>query len=116
MRSPFCSGRHFEALSSHYLFESCFCRPRTGHDKGGVESRGRAIRWQHLVPIPRGDDLGVMCSALLARLDAEHDATRFTAEPMTNSTSPSATRSMGALRSSNTAISLGCAVKTARCA
>ena len=63
----------FEALSSHYLFEACFCRPRTGHDKGGVESRGKAIRWQHLVPIPRGDDLGVIRAALLARLDAEHD-------------------------------------------
>ena len=30
----------FQALASHYLFEACFCRPRTGHDKGGVESRG----------------------------------------------------------------------------
>jgi transposase len=70
----------FEALSSHYLFEPCFCRPRTGHDKGGVEARGKAIRWQHLVPIPRGEDLGVIRSTLLARLDAEHDATRFAAE------------------------------------
>ena len=70
----------FEALSSHYLFEACFCRPRTGHDKGGVESRGKAIRWQHLVPIPRGADLGVIRGALLARLDAEHDAMRFAAE------------------------------------
>jgi transposase len=67
----------FEALCSHYLFEACFCRPRTGHDKGGVESRGKAIRWQHLVPIPCGDDLGVMRAALLARLDAAHDAVRF---------------------------------------
>jgi hypothetical protein len=73
------AGR-LEALSSHYLFEACFCRPRTGHDKGGVESRGKAIRLQHLVPIPRGDDLHVMRSVLLARLDAEHDATRFAAE------------------------------------
>ncbi|MBK8013091.1 MAG: hypothetical protein IPK13_17260 [Deltaproteobacteria bacterium] len=47
----------FRALASHYLFEPCFCRPRTGHDKGGVESRGKAIRLQHLVPIPSGDDL-----------------------------------------------------------
>jgi transposase len=70
----------FEALSSHYLFEACFCRPRTGHDKGGVESRGKAIRWQHLVPIPRGDDLAVMRASLLARLDAEHDEARFAAE------------------------------------
>jgi transposase len=70
----------FEALSSHYLFEACFCRPRTGHDKGGVESRGKAIRLQHLVPIPRGEDLATMRSALLARLDGDHDADRFAAE------------------------------------
>jgi transposase len=70
----------FEALASHYLFEACFCRPRTGHDKGGVESRGKAIRWQHLVPIPRGDDLCAMRAALLSRLDAAHDAERFAAE------------------------------------
>jgi transposase len=61
----------FEALASHYLFEACFCRPPTAHDKGGVESRGKAIRWQHLVPIPRGDDLCVMRAALLSRLDAD---------------------------------------------
>jgi transposase len=70
----------FEALVSHYLFEPCFCRPRTGHDKGGVESRGRAIRWEHLVPIPEGDSLGAMSSALLARLDASYDGERFAAE------------------------------------
>ena len=70
----------FEALVSHYLFEACFCRPRTGHDKGGVESRGKAIRWQHLVPIPSGDDLAVMRAALLARLDSAHDAERFDSE------------------------------------
>jgi transposase len=70
----------FQALASHYLFEPCFCRPRTGHDKGGVESRGKAIRWQHLVPIPSGDDLSVMRSALLSRLDAAYDATRFADE------------------------------------
>jgi transposase len=70
----------FEALCSHYLFEACFCRPRTGHDKGGVESRGKAIRWQHPVPIPQGDDLDAMRAALLARLDTAHDAQRFAAE------------------------------------
>jgi transposase len=69
----------FEALSSHYLFEACFCRPRTGHDKGGVESRGKAIRWQHLVPIPKGD-LDAMRGKLLARLDATHDSSKFAAE------------------------------------
>src|SRR5436190_10945347 len=60
----------FLAIANHYLFESCFARPRTGHDKGGVESRGKAIRWQELVPIPSGADLGTISAALQARLDA----------------------------------------------
>lgn len=67
----------FEALASHYLFEASFCRPGTGHDKGGVESRGRAIRLEHLVPIPAADTLDDIRVALLARLDAAHDAARF---------------------------------------
>ena len=58
----------FEALASHYLFEPAFCRPRTGHDKGGVEARGKALRWQHLTPIPAGSDLETIRSALLARV------------------------------------------------
>jgi transposase len=70
----------FEALSSHYLFEASFCRPRTGHDKGGVEARGKTIRWQHLVPIPAADHLDDIRSTLLARLDDDADATRFAAE------------------------------------
>jgi transposase len=75
-----CLAARFEALCSHYLFEACFCRPRTGHDKGGVESRGKGIRWQHLVPIPQGDELATIRAALLARLDAAHDQERFAAE------------------------------------
>ena len=73
-------AQRFEALSSHYLFEACFCRPRTGHDKGGVESRGKAIRWQHLVPIPREESLDAVRVALLARLDGSHDVERFAVE------------------------------------
>lgn len=60
----------FGALSSHYLFEASFARPRTGHDKGGVEARGKGIRWQELVPIPSGDSLASISTALAARLDA----------------------------------------------
>jgi hypothetical protein len=29
----------------------------TGHDKGGVEARGKGIRWQVVVPIPSGESL-----------------------------------------------------------
>lgn len=60
----------FAALASHYLLEPCFCRPGEGHDKGGVEARGRALRGQALVPIPSGPTLEAINAALLARLDA----------------------------------------------
>lgn len=60
----------FLALANHYLVEPCFARPRTGHDKGGVEARGKGIRWQELVPIPAGASLAEISTALVARLDA----------------------------------------------
>lgn len=60
----------FAALASHYLFEPCFCRPGEGHDKGGVESRGKAVRRQTLTPIPRALTLEAINQALLARMDA----------------------------------------------
>jgi len=66
----------FMALASHYLLEACFCRPGEGHDKGGVESRGKAVRQQALVPIPVGATLAVINTALLARMDARLDTTR----------------------------------------
>ncbi len=70
----------FLALANHYAFEACFARPGEGHDKGGVESRGKAIRWQHLVPIPSGPDLATISAALLARLDAQASAEPFATE------------------------------------
>lgn len=66
----------FAALASHYLVEPCFCRPATGHDKGGVEARGKGIRWQHLVPIPSGDSLATIGGQLLSQLDARHSEGR----------------------------------------
>src|SRR5687768_2051088 len=66
----------FAALASHYLFEPCFCRPGEGHDKGGVESRGQAVRQQALVPIPVGPTLAVINEALLAHMDARLDTQR----------------------------------------
>jgi transposase len=61
----------FRALASHYVFEPCFARPATGHDKGGVEGRGKGIRLQHFVPIPRAESLRAIASELLARLDRQ---------------------------------------------
>jgi len=59
----------FLALCSHYLFEPCFARPGEGHDKGGVESRGKGIRLQHMTPIVFGQDLEEISATVLA--DAE---------------------------------------------
>jgi transposase len=66
----------FAALASHYLFEPCFCRPGEGHDKGGVEARGKALRQQALVPIPTGPTLDAINAALLVRLDARLETKR----------------------------------------
>jgi transposase len=60
----------FAALASHYLFEPCFCRPGEGHDKGGVEGRGKAVRRQALTPIPTAPTLDAINQVLLARMDA----------------------------------------------
>jgi hypothetical protein len=63
------TGR-FLALVSHYLFEPDFTRIGEGHDKGGVESRGKAIRLEQLTPIPCGDSLEAISRQLLVELDA----------------------------------------------
>ena len=61
----------FTALVSHYLFEPCFARVGEGHDKGGVEGRGNAVRLQHLTPIPQGKSLRELSEQLLGRLEEE---------------------------------------------
>jgi transposase len=47
----------FLSATSHYAFEADFCRPYQGHDKGGVEARGKNIRLQSMVPVPSGATL-----------------------------------------------------------
>lgn len=66
----------FRALSSHYLFEPCFARPAEGHDKGGVESRGKNVRLQHLTPIVAGPDLPTLSERLLKDMDQRWAAQR----------------------------------------
>lgn len=61
----------FQALVSHYLFEPCFARPGEGHDKGGVESRGKGIRLQHLTPTPEGESLSAISAWLLASIERQ---------------------------------------------
>jgi transposase len=59
----------FMALCSHYLFEPCFTRRGEGHDKGGIEARGRGIRLQHLTPIPKGETLSEISEVLLREVE-----------------------------------------------
>ena len=59
----------FQALVSYYVFEPCFTRVGEGHDKGGVESRGKGIRLQHLTPIPQGETLQEISQDLLKRIE-----------------------------------------------
>ena len=63
----------FLALCTHYLFEPCFARPGEGHDKGGVEARGKNVRLQHLTPIPSGASLAEIATELMEHLDAATD-------------------------------------------
>jgi transposase len=59
----------FMALCSHYLFEPCFTRRGEGHDKGGVEARGKGIRLRHLTPIPKGETLSEISEVLLREVE-----------------------------------------------
>src|SRR6202040_4278275 len=42
----------FMAFRSHWGFESEFCTPAEGHEKGGVEGEGGYFRRNHMVPVP----------------------------------------------------------------
>lgn len=47
----------FIAFRSHWGFESSFCTPGEGHEKGGVEGEAGYFRRNHLVPVPKARDL-----------------------------------------------------------
>lgn len=42
----------FASLRAHYLFDSLFCRPAEGHEKGAVENLVGYVRRNALVPVP----------------------------------------------------------------
>ena len=47
----------FVAFRSHWGFESSFCTPGEGHEKGGVEGEVGFFRRNHLVPVPSARNL-----------------------------------------------------------
>lgn len=66
----------FHGLASHYLFEPCFTRPYTGHDKGGVESRGKGIRLQYLTPIPQAESLAQLGTKVMEEIEKDSRSKR----------------------------------------
>jgi transposase len=63
--------RTFVVFRSHYLFESHFCTPGKGNEKGGVESSVGFGRRNFMVPIPRVDSFAELNDLLLARCQAD---------------------------------------------
>jgi transposase len=56
----------FASLRSHYLFESRYCTPGAGHEKGGVESDVGDVRRNFLTPLPQVADFNELNQLLLA--------------------------------------------------
>lgn len=61
----------FIAFRSHWRFRAEFCMPAAGHEKGGVEGENGYFRRNHLVPVPRAADLGVLNALLLLWCQAD---------------------------------------------
>jgi len=74
--------RGFIAFRSHYLFESRFCTPGQGHEKGGVESGIGFVRRNFLVPLPNFPDFEALNAHLLAECQRD-DARTVERQPMT---------------------------------
>jgi len=53
------------AFRSHWGFESEFCNPARGNEKGGVEGEVGFFRRNHLVPVPRVESLDELNQVLL---------------------------------------------------
>ena len=61
----------FVAFRSHYLFESRFCTPRQGHEKGLVEGLVGYARRNWLVPIPEFGTWDELNAYLMGKCQAE---------------------------------------------
>lgn len=63
--------RHFASLRAHYLFDSLFCRPAQGHEKGAVENLVGYVRRNALVPVPDLPSWDALNTHLLAWCEGE---------------------------------------------
>ncbi len=61
----------FARFRMHYGFESNFCNPESGHEKGHVENKVGYTRRNMLVPVPEFKDLQEFNKGLLLECDAD---------------------------------------------
>ncbi len=64
------------ALSSHYVFEPCFCMPAKGNEKGSAENRVKSTQRIWCTPIPKMRDMDELNEYLLEMCDAELEKKR----------------------------------------
>ena len=62
----------FYRFKLHHRFETDFCNPASGNEKGNVENKVGYDRRNMLVPVPVIEDFSSFNEALLARCDADH--------------------------------------------
>jgi transposase len=70
------------AFRSHWGFQTEFCNPGQGHEKGGVEGEVGYFRRNHLVPVPRVASLEELNQVLVAACRADEQR-RITGKPHT---------------------------------
>jgi transposase len=56
----------FSSLKAHYLFDSDFCNPASGNEKGTVENLVKYVRRNALVPVPRVKSINELNQILIA--------------------------------------------------
>jgi hypothetical protein len=71
----------FIEFRSHHLFDSRFCTPGQGHEKGGVEHGVGYARRNFMVPLPKADSFEALNEQLLQSC-LEDDQRRVDRQPM----------------------------------
>lgn len=62
---------HFSSLRAHYFFDSLFCRPGKGNEKGSVENLVGTVRRNALTPVPQVRSLEELNRLLLGWCEQE---------------------------------------------
>src|SRR3989454_778269 len=88
------------AFRSHWGFQTEFCNPARGNEKGGVEGEVGYFRRNHLVPVPRVESLEEWNKLLLAGCRADEQR-RIAGKPHTVGKAMGVERKPGALAGSS---------------